>query len=252
MGRSAVSTMATGNGGSRAVAGRVRSTPACTGGRTASASSRPSGPSARSSAVDDPWTSTATTGGIRPAPVQASEERSAVRATVSTAGPGEAPASRRSSPAMIGPKKETSARPRPSSSATMAASTPDAVGAPPPVAARSSRHPEAATAASSLAARSGSPMSATACGPSWATSRAAESRRACCSAENRTSISRPRAPRPATPTTRRGASAAVPSPTAGAGHRRPRRRSGVACRWPARRRPAPAAHPPPPVGPGRA
>ncbi len=143
----------------------------------------PRAPSARSSAVDDPWTSTATAGGIRPSPAQASEERSAVRATVSTAGPGGAPASRRSSPAMIGPKKETSARPRPSSSATMAASTPDASRC-----AASGGGPELPPSRRGHGrVQLGRPLGVAEVGRRRAdragpTSRAAESRRACCSA----------------------------------------------------------------------
>ena len=81
---------------------------------------------------------------------------------------------------MVGPTNDTSARPRPSSSATMPVSTPDASGAVPSAAVRSSRHPAPARAASSFADRSGSSSSPTACGPSWSTSRVAASRRACC------------------------------------------------------------------------
>ena len=60
---------------------------------------------------------------------------------------------------MVGPRKATSASPRPNSSATTATSTADAHGTPSSFGVRSSRHPEAVTAASSFATRSASSSS---------------------------------------------------------------------------------------------
>ena len=131
-------------------------------------------------------------GATDPSAATASAPRVRSSTIVSPSGPAGAPACRRRSAARVGPANGVSARPRPSSSATIATSTAEAHGPPASDSARSSRHPAARTAASSLSARSASSRSATACTPSRSTARAAASRSACCSGESRTSIRRTR------------------------------------------------------------
>ena len=114
---------------------------------------------------------------------------SASSPTVSSERAGGAPASRRSSAASVGPRNDTSANPRPSSSAMMAGSTPDARGLPDPVGPRGAR--------ANLMRRPR--RRAWPCvrdrravrrpwGRSLSTIWAAESRSASCSGESRTSI----------------------------------------------------------------
>jgi len=73
---------------------------------------------------------------------------------------GGAPASRRSSAARVGPRWAASARPRPSSSATTAASTPEASGSSP-----SNRHPQLAPAGRPRRPRPASPSARDRPGP---------------------------------------------------------------------------------------
>ncbi len=198
----------------------MRSRPPGAAGSSTRASRWHSPSGTRRSACAEPRASMATAAGDVPSKARASDERAGSSATVSVTSPGAAPASRRSSAAKVGPRNGVSASPRPSSSATTAGSTPDARLSPPSTAVRSSHHPDAATAASSVAIRAASPIWPTARGASRSTTWAAESRRACCSWDRRTSISRGARVSRASASTGRAACDAAPSPTGGAGSRR--------------------------------
>ena len=116
-----------------------------------------------------------------------SDVRSLPRTMVSGSSEADAPTSRRSSAAITGPRKGLSTRPRPSSSAMIAASTPSANGLPCGPGVRNSFQPASSIALASLARRPESANAATDAGARSSTTREAVSLSAICSAESRTS-----------------------------------------------------------------
>ena len=177
-----------------------------------------------------------------PPTATASAARSGARTTVSAAAAGGAPARRRSSAASVGPRKAASARPRPSSSATMATSTPEASGAPPSAAvaqlAPAGRGDGRVELGRRARCRRAAPPSG---GPSRSTTWARRvAQRLLLGREADVHQAAP-VPASSGASTRRGASGAAPCPTAAAGWRRRPPHAAAACRWRASRPPAAAA-----------